>query len=297
MPQLIDCPLCHQSNLRPYAARVRMGIPHTLRVICKDCGLIFANPQGTKAELIDFYQHYYDRGNFLGWKEIVIKWRSKIDQESIGPVDGKEIIVKRILSSFPNKPVGKKWLEIGAGLGQLSYLAKKLGCEVSITEHDQDAIDFMQKEMGIESCYLGDLTDLSLPEEYFDIVVMHHVLEHVTGLLGSLEKINSILKPGGLLFIGVPNLSSIGFQIYRGLSFLTFQVPDIVDGIEHTFGFTPKTLRHALESAGFNVNKIRTFGRNNSLSEKYKQKGVTGFLIGLAENTFHTNMDCIAIKY
>ena len=63
-----QCPLCKQTKFKPYATRIEQNSPHVLRVTCKNCGLIFSNPQATPEE----FQHYYDKGIFSAWN-----WKSK----------------------------------------------------------------------------------------------------------------------------------------------------------------------------------------------------------------------------
>jgi SAM-dependent methyltransferase len=45
-------------------------------------------------------------------------------------------------------------------------------------------------------------------DEYFDIIVINQVLEHVKEFFWIVSEINRVLKNGGLLIIGVPNLAS-----------------------------------------------------------------------------------------
>lgn len=55
------------------------------------------------------------------------------------------------------------------------------------------------------------------------------------------------------------------------------KIPGIVDGIEHTFGFTPTTLRLCLQKTGFEVRKIRTFGKGETPSSLLKTLLERGF--------------------
>jgi 2-polyprenyl-3-methyl-5-hydroxy-6-metoxy-1,4-benzoquinol methylase len=303
MPQIIACPFCNGYNFKPYAARIYENAPHHLRCICKTCGLIFANPQATPQELETFYQQYFDRGNFTGWKDEVRQWKICVDTDPnyiMKEIDRIAIRIQNAVDKYcPTKdPNSVYMLEAGAGLGGLAYLAKNHGYNVSVTELDADAIIFLKDEMGIQNSFLGDLSNIPLPESFYDIVVIHHVLEHVNDLFGTLNTINKILKPDGVIFIGVPNLKSIGYKLNRAISFMTFNVPDIVEGIEHTFGFTPKTLDNCLKKSGFETKSIKAYGKGDGI-----KKLISNFsdspqkaLIRVFENIFHTKMECVAIK-
>ncbi len=80
-----------------------------------------------------------------------------------------------------------------------------------------------------------------LPSEWsqrFDVVTAHFVLEHVAEPLAILRQIKGVLKPGGRLFMSVPNvLANIGDLL-------------VADHINH---FTPNSLRVALAKTGFEI--------------------------------------------
>lgn len=59
-----------------------------------------------------------------------------------------------------------------------------------------DMIDFGQK-------YVGDFLALPIDLQY-DVVICHHMVEHIPDTVALFDKIGDILKPGGLLDIRVP---------------------------------------------------------------------------------------------
>ncbi len=295
MPDLISCPLCNTYNFKPYAARVRENYPHVLRVRCMDCGLILSNPQATQSELSVFYQNYYDKGNFIDWKQKILDWKDNFDQ---GVRVGEDPFL------FKNIPLNQtvKWLDVGAGLGLLSYIAKSKGFVVTATDLDDDAVLFLEKEMGLENVFQGSLDSLypsKINDGEFEVVIMNHVLEHVTDLMGTLNIVNRVLKPNGVFYIGVPNLDNFGYHLYNFVCHLLMKIPGIVDGIEHTFGFTPKTLRLCLQKNGFEVRQIRTFGKGETLAslvKTWRVRGIRKAGVAFFESIVPTRMDCVAIK-
>src|SRR3989344_4093940 len=54
-----------------------------------------------------------------------------------------------------------------------------------------------------------------LPQNYFDLVIMNHTLEHVVDAEIVLAKVYRLLKKGGILFIDVPNAGGLGSMILR----------------------------------------------------------------------------------
>lgn len=49
------------------------------------------------------------------------------------------------------------------------------------------------------------ILDVPIPDETFDIVFYHHVLEHVDDPARSLDELWRLLVPGGLIYVGTPN--------------------------------------------------------------------------------------------
>ena len=57
--------------------------------------------------------------------------------------------------------------------------------------------------------YTQPLEECHFAEQYFDAVILWHVLEHLDHPQTTLALISRVLKPGGLLYLEVPNLTSL----------------------------------------------------------------------------------------
>lgn len=51
----------------------------------------------------------------------------------------------------------------------------------------------------------GSILDLPFPDDSFEIVFYHHVIEHVSDPARSLDELVRVLVPGGLIYVGTPN--------------------------------------------------------------------------------------------
>jgi SAM-dependent methyltransferase len=90
-----------------------------------------------------------------------------------------------------------------------------------------------------------------LPWTSFDVVVMTHVLEHLTDPGSVLREIASAMNDGGWVYVAVPDVESMDFKIFG-------KRWDVVNPLVHLQYFTEESLTRMLESAGFEgVTRIR----------------------------------------
>ncbi|WP_026968423.1 methyltransferase domain-containing protein [Algoriphagus terrigena] len=73
------------------------------------------------------------------------------------------------------------------------------------------------------------------------MIHISHVIELVLDPRGYIQQLKRVLKPDGYLAIGTPNMSSNLYRMHRWTKLLRLQLPDVIDGLEHTFIF-PKRL-------------------------------------------------------
>jgi SAM-dependent methyltransferase len=136
-------------------------------------------------------------------------------------------------------------LDVGCGAGYFVREAEDRGFSAQGIEFSREAVDFGRRQVGARITE-GDFLETHLPDDSFDIVTLWHVLEHIPRPIETLKKIRTLLKPGGILIIAVPNLDSIQARVFRG-HWYHLEVP------RHLYHFTPAALRKLLESQGFDV--------------------------------------------
>ena len=95
-------------------------------------------------------------------------------------------------------------LDVGCGLGWLLSALRddwqKFGIELSAFAGGR------ARDNG--EIFHGPLLDCPFPVGSFDLVVMHHVIEHMTDPEANVRKAWELLKPGGKLVLGTPDFDS-----------------------------------------------------------------------------------------
>jgi SAM-dependent methyltransferase len=74
---------------------------------------------------------------------------------------------------------------------------------------DEDALDIRKNtKKDLDVAIVGDLLDVDLEDEAFDVIYSSYVLEHVGGAERVLENFVRWLRPGGLIILRIPNRDS-----------------------------------------------------------------------------------------
>ncbi len=241
----VSCPLCGLGSLSVYkkGKSCRKGYDGRL-YRCSSCSLVFQNP--IPDDLSTFYEAY--RGEegkrFLNEVEAAVRFFRRRRANAVN-----------VLFLRPGRI-----LDIGCGRGQMLQKMKSMGWECFGTEFPGQATSGLPFTV-----YEGNLPDLKLPAKSFDAVTLWHVFEHLRDPFSTIEEINRILKPGGVLVISVPNIESLQARIF-GENWIHLDLP------RHIYHFSPGSLSKALEDKGFIIEEMRHF------SAEY---GASGIILSL----------------
>ena len=88
--------------------------------------------------------------------------------------------------------------------------------------------------------------DCSFPDNYFDVITMWHVFEHIYYPKKELLEIGRILKNSGVFILTIPNIKSIGFKIGRQNWFH-------LDAPRHLFHYDAKTVAKLIDDSRSNL--------------------------------------------
>ncbi len=142
-------------------------------------------------------------------------------------------------------------LDIGAGRGRFVAQARAAGWYAHGIEPSRRGVE-AAKAIGIE-LVSGDIDNAEVPPGSLDAATLWHVLEHVEDPGAALARIAGWLRPGGMLLVGVPNLSSVQARL-GGARWYHLDVPRhrthfTLAGLEallRTHGLEPVDARHVL---------------------------------------------------
>lgn len=215
---------CGSDNYKEITDKDRYGIDYSL-CLCYDCGLLYSNPRMTDESLKSFYENdyrniYSDRGE-VG--------------ECVDSVKGKNRIkdfVSNTLAEF-EMPMPKIVFEIGCGNG--SNLSAFNDCECIGVDYDHTAIKIGQ-DKGLD-LKIGGIEVLEATGKKADLIIMNHVLEHMTDIESDLKRIRELLGETGILYVSVPG-------------FYTWDRKSIFQNA-HNYQFTGNTLDYIMRVCGF----------------------------------------------
>ncbi len=248
MKRITECPLCCSANIKhKFKTRDRLyGIPGEFNFfVCKNCGLIFQNPQLSDKELAPYYPKEYVAYDFKkdGRNNLISLLYKTYHSEKGNPILKFAFLpVRNLLRSMPKK-INARYLDIGCGSGNFLRFVK----ENKMQPHGVDP--FLEKPIKELNIKNTDLFKAKYPSEYFDFITLNNVLEHVPNPLEVLKECNRILKRDGKIFVNVPNSSSLNYHLFSW-RWVSLELP------RHLFIYSNKTLNIYGKKAGLKIERF-----------------------------------------
>ena len=232
------CPTCGSTRRELELEKEGLSL-----VRCQDCDLVYVNPVFDEAHYKTIYQAEDYQAIVRDLGEASHDYRvERFGKERVG-------IMARFLRSADGE--APRYLDIGCSTGFVVEAARDAGWQASGLDLNPSAVAFGRKR-GLELSE-GGLDDHALPEESFDAVSLFDVLEHIVNPGEILAKALKLLKPGGIVFLYVPNYDSAS-RLLLGAN-AVFIWPT-----HHLTYYTVETLGELLRRHGLEIEYTATEG-------------------------------------
>jgi SAM-dependent methyltransferase len=208
---------------------------------CRGCRLIFISPRPVKEQEEEYYRS--------GYYEAEIKQSEYLSRLAI---------FEHSLAEIRRFKTGGALLDIGCGPGHFLKKAGELGWKTFGVEISAKAAREASETTSAQ-IFQGSLTKASYPPGSFDVATFYNVLDQLISPRGALDAVRTILKPGGLVVVRVPNSNfHHPFKTWMDWvgSSLLFAPPLSLTPF-HLYQFSPVTLTRLVEKCGFSVVEIR----------------------------------------
>ncbi|HET6772016.1 MAG TPA: class I SAM-dependent methyltransferase [Acidimicrobiales bacterium] len=197
-PRRTTCPWCGEGPLEPRVdtTDVIQHKPGRFHLDeCRACGHVFQNPALSLPGLDHYYAEFYEGDGAETW-EVVFAGMGASYAERMD-------VLARLATP-------RAWLDVGTGHGHFCLAARQRWPEATFDGLDvSESVDEAQRRGWIDRAHRGPFPDLAdgLPRSY-DVVSMHHYLEHTREPRRELAAAAKVLEPGGHLVIEEPDVES-----------------------------------------------------------------------------------------
>jgi putative flippase GtrA/SAM-dependent methyltransferase len=216
----------------PYFLSARERTAHGRICKCDDCDFVFTHPRFTAEE----YDAIYAR----------IKWPDTLEPSMLAAKEARFRRLARIIRRYVPEPV--PFLDLGCGDGTfLRCFDDPLGQGFEV---DAPGEWMAGRSRVITGQWTDVVRENKFKTDQFGFVVAFDVMEHLSRPDEDLSLIRQVLRPGGLLFATMPDVSSV---VARAMGKRWNMLL-----LEHLWYFSPKTLAPVLARNGFSIVSVRT---------------------------------------
>jgi SAM-dependent methyltransferase len=238
----MNCPLCGGAIVPLFTKSGPAGEFQIDR--CRGCGFAFVNPTPSLDYIVEFYS---TAGHGEGRTH-----RSAADAlaaEAKSP--NSTIDAARIAAKLAGMTPARRVLDIGCGYGFFSRALQGQGFACQALEIAEQERSVARELLGFEprACTFEDFQGGP-----FDAAVMSQVLEHAREPLAWLDKAYSLLAPGGVLAVALPNFNALITDVLGPRD-------PYVTPPAHLNYFSPANLAAAARRVGFESAEVGSLSR------------------------------------
>lgn len=231
---------------------------------CRSCGSAYLDPRPTEETILLAYGDYFTHDDAVARPDARLgrlrdslangylnaRYGTPLRPASrLGPAVVKLFPLRRVKTDrevrhLARPRTGGTVLDVGCGNGDFLFQAQRAGWRALGVDPDPRAVASCRRA-GL-SASQGTIETVDLPPGSLDAVTFAHVIEHVHHPRRALARAHELLRPGGVLWLATPNLSSAG-HAHFGPEWLGLDPP------RHLAVFTRGALERAVVEAGFKI--------------------------------------------
>jgi len=218
------CPLCKGARFKVFVRAKERTV-----VECLDCGLRALNPMPSLGDM------------------------EEINEETVHPFfsatledeESYRLYFARKLDDLRKYAPSGRLLDVGCGAGFFLDAARGRGYQVAGVDLSPVPAAYCRDTLGLDVT-VGSLYDYKAPTGAFDVVTIFQTIEHDPHTAELCAELYRIMAPGGMLMVTTP--AADGF-VARAMGKRWFGYRNV----EHVTFFSRRSLRCALEQAGFEI--------------------------------------------
>jgi 2-polyprenyl-3-methyl-5-hydroxy-6-metoxy-1,4-benzoquinol methylase len=204
--------------------------------------LVWTDPRPSSEQLKEYYREQYRQD-----------YKRVLQPKPKHTFRAAQVAVRRCQQLALALAPGSSVLDLGAGGGELVYVLRSLGLEARGIEPNEGYARSALETLGVPVA-AGFWQDADISAGSLDAVTLFHVLEHLDEPLRALELIRDWLRPGGILWIEVPNIEAV------------CQAPIHRFHRAHLYNFNAATLGRLGERAGFRLGRTFVSGDGGNVT-------------------------------
>jgi 2-polyprenyl-3-methyl-5-hydroxy-6-metoxy-1,4-benzoquinol methylase len=210
----------------------------TYRLVrCPSCSLVWLhNPPKSEEMPYHYGADYHKTITNAGETHIDNRWRYPC---------------KRVLEMAQSGAL----LDIGCGSGGLLQTLRGADWKLYGVEISPEEARRAEASSGAQ-VFVGEILDAPFSESSFDVITGFHVLEHVSRPNDVIAKLWNWLKPGGILYLHVPNVEALEARIFRSYWY-GLELP------RHLYHFSPSSLSRLFAHFHFDELLLGTLSHNH----------------------------------
>jgi SAM-dependent methyltransferase len=181
-------------------------------------------------------------------------------EQAVGPyrhhMRKRKAYLDQVLSRFRKERAGLQLtgLDLGCGDGNYFPWLKSYVDVLYASDYNLLRLSRAESQRIADRVYMADATNYPTRDCVFDLIFFNHVLEHIPDDRGALREVARILKPGGLLVLGIPNEGAAFWQLAYRLE------PKVRAASDHVNFYTGASITRMCNDSGLKVSHVEHIG-------------------------------------